>query len=139
MKHTDGEKIENQDRYNMAITQEAICFLDFYPKRKNELIQKIKEGRIYVSPYLCNSLLAFQSVEGAIRTFYPALRLGKEWGISFDVAEHIEEPSLPWGVASILAGCGIKWISKPFFKYDSSFSSLENPPIFDFEVLMAIK
>lgn len=133
MKRTDKEKIENQDRYNMAVTQEAFCFVDFYPERKNELIQRIKEGRIYVSPYFCNSLLAFQSVECAIRTFYPARRLEKEWGIKFDVAEHIEEPSLPWGAASILAGCGIKWLSKPFLKYDSTFSSLENPPIFDFE------
>ncbi len=133
MKRTDDEKIENQDKYNMAVTQEAFCFIDFYPERKNELIQRIKEGRIYVSPYFCNSLLAFQSVESAIRIFYPARRLEKEWGIKFDVAEHIEEPSLPWGVASILAGCRIKWLSKPFLKYDSTFDSLENPPIFDFE------
>lgn len=133
MKRTDGEDKNNQDRYNMAVTQEALCFVERYPERKDELIQRIKEGRIYVSPYLCNSLWGFQSVESAIRTFYPARKLEKEWGITFDVAEHIEEPSLPWGTASILAGCGIRWLSNPFYKYDSNFNSLLNPPLFIFE------
>jgi len=133
MKRTDSEAAENQDRYNMAVTQEALCFVERYPERKDELIQRIKEGRIYVSPYLCNALWAFQSFESAIRTFYPARRLEKEWGISFDIAEHIEEPSLPWGVASILAGCGIRWLSSPFLVYDSNFKELKNPPLFIFE------
>ena len=133
MKRTDSEAAENQDRYNMAVTQEALCFVERYPERKDELIRRIKEGRIYVSPYLCNSLWAFQSFESAIRTFYPARRLEKEWGISFEIAEHIEEPSLPWGVASILAGCGIRWLSNPFYGYDSTFRELKNPPLFIFE------
>jgi hypothetical protein len=133
MNRTDKESTENRDRYNMAVTQEALCFVEKYPERKDELIQRIKEGRIYVSPYLCNSLWAFQSIESAIRTFYPALRLEKEWGINFDVAEHIEEPSLPWGVVSILAGCGIKWLSNPFYGYDSTFKGLTNPPVFVYE------
>lgn len=133
MNRTDSEAEENRDRYNMAVAQEAICFVERYPERKDELIRRIKEGRIYVSPYLCNSLWAFQSFENAVRTFYHARRLEKEWGISFHVAEHIEEPSLPWGVASILAGCGIKWLSSPFYKYDSTFMNLQNPPAFIFE------
>ena len=133
MNRTDSEAAENRDRYNMAVTQEALCFVEHYPERKDELIQRIKEGRIYVSPYLCNSLWALQGFEGAIRTFYPARRLEREWGIPFGVAEHIEEPSLPWGVASILSGCGIKWLSNPFYRYGSTFTELENPPVFIFE------
>jgi len=86
-----------------------------------------------VSPYLCNTLWAFQSVEGSIRAFYPARRLEKNWGISMDVVEHIEEPSLPWGVAPILAGCGVRWLSVPFYRYDSTFGGLKNPPLFIFE------
>ncbi len=133
MNRTDSQKPENRDRYNMAVTQEAICFVERYPERKAELIQRIKQGRVFVSPYLCNSLWAFQSVEGAIRTFYPARRLEREWGISMDVAEHIELPSLPWGAASILAGCGVRWLSVPFYKYDSTFDRLTNPPLFMLE------
>jgi hypothetical protein len=133
MNRTDKEKPENRDRYNMAVAQEALCFVEQYPDRKEELIRRIKEGRVYVSPYLCNSLWAFQGVEGAIRTFYPARRLEREWGISIDVAEHIEEPSLPWGVVPILSGCGMKWVSNPFLTTDSTFGGLKNPPLFVYE------
>ncbi len=49
MKQTDNEPLENRNRYNMAVTQEAICFLEYYPDREAELIQRIKEGRIYVN------------------------------------------------------------------------------------------
>ncbi|HUT32355.1 MAG TPA: glycosyl hydrolase-related protein [Planctomycetota bacterium] len=134
MTRTDNQPPESQNRYNAAVTQEALCFVEHYPQRKDELIRRIKEGRLYVSPYLCNSLWAFQGVEGAIRTFYPARRLERDWGIRcLDVAEHIEEPSLPWGVAPILAGCGIRWLSNPYYGYDSTFRGLKNPPLFLWE------
>ncbi len=133
MNRTDAEEPANRDCYNMAATQEALCFVEHYPERKDELIRRIKDGRVFVSPYLCNSLWGFQSVEGAIRTFYPARRLEREWDIPIDVAEHIEEPSVPWGAAAILAGCGVRWLSVPFYKYDSTFDRLNNPPVFLFE------
>ena len=133
MNRTDGEQPANRDRYNMAVTHEAICFVEHYPERKDELIRRIREGRAYVSPFLCNSLWAFQGVEGAIRTLYPARRLAEEWGFEIDVAEHIEEPSLPWGVASILAGCGVRWLSVAYLGYDSTFGGLTNPPAFILE------
>jgi len=133
MNRTDSYEPANRDCYNMAVTQEALCFIEDYPDRKPELIRRIKEGRIYVSPYLCNSLWAFGSFESAIRTFYPARRLEKELGLTIDVAEHIELPSLPWGVASILSGCGIRWLSIPYYGYDSTFDGLKNPPLFIFE------
>jgi alpha-mannosidase len=131
MTRTDAQPPECRDRYNAAVTQEVLCFLERYPDRKNELLRRIREGRLYVSPYLCNSLWGFQGIEGAIRTFYPARRLERACGIrGFDVAEHIEEPSLPWGVATILAGCGVRWLSNPFYKYDSTFDRLKTPPLF---------
>jgi hypothetical protein len=134
MNRTDKEPPENQDRYNMAVTQEALCFVEKYPGRKDELVRRIKEGRIFVSPYLCNSLWGFASAEQTIRTFYPARRLEREWGIpKIEWAEHIEEPCLPWGTATILAGCGIRWLSNPFYNYDSTFRSLKTPPLFHYE------
>jgi hypothetical protein len=133
MTKTDGEKPENRDRFNMPVTQQALCFIDRYPARKAELLRRMREGRVYVSPFLNNTLWGFQSLEGALRSFYPARRLEKEWGIPLDCAEHIELPSLPWGVASILSGCGIRWLLVPFLDYDSTFSGLRNPPLFNFE------
>ena len=134
MTRTDGEPPESQSRYNMAVTQEALCFVERYPERKQELIRRIKEGRLYVSPFLCNTLWGFNSTEGAIRALYPARRLEREWGLAKTaVAEHIEEPSLPWGMATILSGCGIRWLSSPFYAYDSAFAGLTTPPVFEHE------
>jgi hypothetical protein len=122
------------DHYNLSITQEALAFAEYYPDRKEELIRRIKEGYIAVGPDYNNSLWGFQSTEGMIRTLYPARRLEKEWGLPLnDVAQHIEEPALPWGVAAILAGSGYHWLVAPFLDYDSTFSKLANPPLFVWE------
>ena len=43
MRRTDDERPENLDRYNMAVCQEALCFVQRYPQRKDELIRRIKE------------------------------------------------------------------------------------------------
>ena len=131
MNRTDGERVENRNRYNMAVMQEALCFVEHYPGRKEELIRRIKEGRVFVSPYLCNSLWAFQSAEGMIRTFYPFRRLEREWGIATETAHHIEMPSLPWGVPTILAGCGFRNLAVPYLDYDSNFKRLTIPPLFN--------
>lgn len=133
MKRTDDQPSESRDRYNMAVTQEALCFVEKYPERKQELIDRIKEGRVYVSPYLGNSLWGMQSAEGVLRTFYPARRLEREWGIPLTTAHHIEEPSLPWGTATLLAGCGIRHLTNPYYGYDSTFGDLKCPPLFYLE------
>jgi hypothetical protein len=96
MSRTDGQKPESRDCFNMPVTQQVLCFLERYPERKAELLRRIREGRVYVGPFLNNTLWGFQSVESAIRSFYPGRRLEKEWGIRTDVADHIELPSLPW-------------------------------------------
>ena len=133
MTRTDGLAPENRDHYNAAAFIEVEAFLDAYPKRRDELLRRIREGRLCVSPFLCNSLWGFQSVEGALRTFYPARRMEREHSIPIDVAEHIELPSLPWGMASLMAGCGIRWTSVPFYDYDSTFKGLTNPALFRWE------
>jgi len=133
MKRTDRQSSESRDRYNMAVTQEALCFVEKYPQRKQELIDRIKRRRVYVSPYLCNSLWGMQSAEGVLRTFYPAQRLEREWGIPLTTAHHIEEPSLPWGTATLLAGCGMRHLTNPYYGYDSTFGGLKCPPLFYLE------
>ena len=133
MTRTDALPPDNRDHYNATAFIEVEAFLNIYPQRRDELLRRIREGRLCVSPFLCNSLWGFQSVEGALRTFYPARRMEREHGIPIDVAEHIELPSLPWGMASLMAGCGIRWTSVPFYDYDSTFKGLKNPPLFRLE------
>lgn len=133
MTRTDELPLEDRDHYNAAAFIEVEAFLEIYPLRQGELFRRIREGRLCVSPFLCNSLWGFQSVEGALRTFYPARRMEREHGMPIGVAEHIELPSLPWGMASLMAGCGIRWVSVPFLDYDSTFKGLKNPPLFRLE------
>jgi len=133
MARTDAQPAENRDRYNAAVTQEVLCFLEQYPRRKDELLRRVREGRLYVSPFLCNNLWGFQSVEGVIRTLYPARRLERLYGVPMDVAEHIEQPNLPWGMATVLAGCGVRWLSVPFYNYDSTLDKMTAPPLFELE------
>jgi hypothetical protein len=133
MTRTDAEKPENRDHYNLSISGEAISFFNRYPERKDEFIRRVKEGRISMSPFLNNSLFAFQNTESAIRNFYPALRMQREWGVPLDIAEHIECPSMPWGMAPLLAACGVRWLAVPFLDYDSSFKHLDIPPLFVWE------
>jgi hypothetical protein len=130
MTRTDHEAEENRDRYNLSITQEGLVFLEYYPERKAELLRRIHEGRISVGAFLNNNLWGFQSLESELRDLYPARRMEEQWGISIRDAEHIEEPALPWGAASILAGSGFRWLIVPFLDYDSTFSRLDVPVFF---------
>jgi hypothetical protein len=133
MTRTDALPLEDRDHYNATAFIEVEAFLETYPQRRDELLRRIRQGRVCVSPFLCNSLWGFQSVEGALRAFYPARRMEREHGMPIDVAEHIELPSLPWGMASLMAGCGIRWTSAPFLDYDSTFKGLKHPPLFRLE------
>ncbi|MCX7010826.1 MAG: hypothetical protein NTY53_26895 [Kiritimatiellaeota bacterium] len=119
-----------RDRYNMAVTQEAMCFIERYPDRADELARRVREGRIYVSPFLCNTLWAFQGAEGFLRSLYPARRLSAQWNVPLDTAHHIELPSLPWGTASLLAGSGISRLTVPFYNFDGTWNNLQVPPVF---------
>jgi hypothetical protein len=133
MTRTDALPAEDRDHYNATAFVEVEAFLEKNPRRQEELFRRIREGRLCVSPFLCNSLWGFQSVEGALRTFYPARRMEREHGMPIDIAEHIELPSLPWGMATLMAGCGIRWTSVPFMDYDTTFKGLNNPPLFRLE------
>jgi len=130
MKATDHESWENMDRYTCTTTNEILFFLEKYPERKEELVSRVKEGRITLSPFLVNTNWGFPGVEGFLRGLYPAKRFAIANNLKLEHAVHSELPSLPWGAVSLLAGSGIRWLNKPYLNYDATFASLENPPIF---------
>jgi hypothetical protein len=133
MTRTDGEPEWNRDRYTMAVTNEALAFLEHYPERKSELGRRLREGRVTLSPFLDNTLWGWQSEEAFLRSLYPARRLERAWGVSIDVAHHTELPSLPWGAACLLAGAGVRWLAVPFLDYDTEWGGLDVPPLFVLE------
>jgi hypothetical protein len=133
MTRTDGEAEATRDRYTMAVTNEALAFVERYPERRAELVRRLREGRITLSPFLNNTLWGFQSEEAFLRSLYPARRLEREWGVPIDVAHHTELPSLPWGAATLLAGSGVRWVAVPFLDYDTEWAGLDVPPLFALE------
>ncbi|MFN7998745.1 MAG: hypothetical protein U0Q18_34295 [Bryobacteraceae bacterium] len=133
MTRTDSLASENQDRYNLSISQEGLMFRRYYPERWPEFLRRVREGRIYIGPFLNNNLWAFQGSESLIRSMYAARSLAEEAGVPMKVGVHIEEPGLPWGAASILASSGIQSLLVHFLDYDSKFSQLTNPPFFAWE------
>jgi len=133
MNRADAGPPKNRNHYNVMAFVEVEAFLEQYPARKDEFLRRAKEGRICLGPFLCNTLWGFQSVEGVLRAFYPATRFVREHGLPLDVANHTELPSLPWGMATLLPGCGFRWTSVPFLDYDCTFKGLKNPPLFRLE------
>jgi len=133
MTRTDAGPIENRNHYNAMAFIEVEAFLEKFPERREELVRRVREGRVCLSPFLCNTLWGFQSVEGALRGFYPAHRFAREHSLALEVANHTELPSLPWGMATLMAGCGFRWVSVPFLDYDCTFGGLRNPPLFRLE------
>jgi hypothetical protein len=133
MTATDGEPEVVRDRYTMAVTNEALAFVEHYPDRKGELVRRLREGRVALSPFLANTLWGFQGEEAFLRSLYPARRLEREWGVPIDVAHHTELPSLPWGAATLLAGAGVRWLAVPFLDYDTEWGGLDLPPLFVLE------
>ena len=133
MARTDGDPEWNRDRYTMAVTNEALAFLEHYPERKDELVRRLREGRITLSPFLNNTLWGWQSEEAFLRSLYPARRLERAWRVPIDVAHHTELPSLPWGAATLLAGAGVRWLAVPFLEYDTEWGGLDVPPLFVLE------
>ena len=133
MTRTDDWPEAARDRYTMAVTNEALAFLEHYPARRAELVRRLREGRLTLGPFLANTLWGWQSEEAFLRSLYPARRLEREWGVPIDVAHHTEVPSLPWGVSSLLAGAGVRWLAVPFLDTDTEWGGLDLPPLFVLE------
>lgn len=130
MTATDNQPFENKARYTCTVTNEIFYFLEKYPLRKGELVNRIKEGRIMMSPFLVNTMWGFCGAEGFLRAMYPAKRFAAENNLNLSHAVHSELPSMPWDIIPLLSGSGIGWINKPFLNYDATFGALKNPPVF---------
>jgi hypothetical protein len=130
MNATDNQPFKNRARYTCTVTNEIFYFLEKYPLRKGELVSRIREGRIMMSPFLVNTMWGFCGSEGFLRAIYPAKRFAVKNNLRLTHAVHSELPSLPWDIIPLLSGSDIDWINKPFLNYDATFGSLRNPPVF---------
>ena len=130
MDRTDDWEEENRNRYNLNQTMEVEWFLQQASEAdKDRFLRRVKEGRMKLSATYNANLSALMPTEQAIRSLYYARKLEREYGISFDTVEHIEMPSMAWGMMQIYAGSGIKKFTKNWLNFNSHYlkKSLDVP------------
>jgi hypothetical protein len=130
MDRTDDWADDNRNRYNLNQTVEVEWFLQQASETdKDRFLRRVKEGRLKLSATYNANLSALMPVEQAIRSLYYARKLEREYGISFDTVEHIEMPSMAWGMMQVYAGSGIKRFAKNWLDFNSHYlkKSMEVP------------
>ncbi|RLF04035.1 MAG: hypothetical protein DRK00_07595 [Thermoprotei archaeon] len=75
------------------------------------LMSLIRSGRLGVSALLGNEVTGLCGHEEIVRLVYPAFRLKRRYGIPLKVAELNDVPGFSWGLASVLAGSGIRFFA----------------------------
>jgi hypothetical protein len=75
------------------------------------LVSLLRAGRIEVTALLANEVSELCGHEEQIRLLYPVFRLKQRLGIPIRCAELNDIPGVSWGLASVLAGAGIRYFS----------------------------
>jgi hypothetical protein len=81
------------------------------PEVVARLMHYVRNGQIEITALFGNQTLELCSTEELIRLLYPAFRLKRDHGIAISSAEHNDIPGFPWGLASVLAGAGVRYFS----------------------------
>lgn len=76
-----------------------------------DFVRFAKAGRIEVTALFGNQTLELCGHEELVRLLYPAFALKRKFGIEIASAEHNDIPGFPWGLASVLAGAGVRYFS----------------------------
>ena len=103
---------EARFRYLCEQTWSVIHFIEHRPEEVVEqLVHFIDKGQIEVTALFGNQTLELCGHEELIRLLYPSFRLKRQYGIDISSAEHNDIPGFSWGLASVLAGAGIRYFS----------------------------
>jgi alpha-mannosidase len=79
------------------------------PAEREQLLQLVKEKKIFVPPQEASLLTGFASLESLIRSLSFGFQFNQKYGGNFDYANITDVPSYSWSYASILAGAGLKY------------------------------
>lgn len=109
---TDDWPEESKFRYLIEQAWSVVHFIENRPREiVDKLVRYMKEGRIEVSALFGNQTTELCGHEELIRLMYPAFRLKHEYGVPIRSAEHNDIPGVSWGLATVLAGAGVKYFS----------------------------
>lgn len=81
------------------------------PAAIERVMELVRQGRIEVNALFGNQTTELCSHEEQVRLMYPSFALKHRYGIPVLTAEHNDVPGLSWGLASVLAGAGIRYFA----------------------------
>ncbi|MGQ9456027.1 MAG: glycosyl hydrolase-related protein [Armatimonadota bacterium] len=111
-RETEDFPDESKFRYTIEQAWSLLYYLDHRSSEIcEEMIKRIREGRIEVNALLGNMITELLGPEQMIRLLYPVFQLKRKYGIQVVCAEHNDIPGISWGLAAALAGAGIKWFA----------------------------
>ncbi len=77
---------------------------------QEKFLNHVRKGAVVIPPEFANQHTGNASLEGLIRTFYPAHQLALQYGLPKpQAAQTVDVPSYTWAFASVLHDAGIKY------------------------------
>jgi len=131
---TEKEPFESQQRWNINQTMEAMWFLQREREDVKKLFERETDGHISISPTFNSNLTATMTTEQAIRSLYYGRELERYFGIDISIVDHIEMPTITWGMATIFAGAGVRNLVKGWLLFMEPFlTQRDDIPLFYWE------
>lgn len=95
------------------LVEEAWSVLAFVETRPREAVERlahfVRQGQVEIGALYGNQIQELCGHEEMIRLLYPSFRLKRDFGIDITSAQHNDIPGFSWGMASTLAGAGIRY------------------------------
>jgi alpha-mannosidase len=121
-------------RYNLVHSRQVDYFLEAYPYLADQLFTAIRAGRITLNPVRNMTLFGNMSLEEIVRSFYPARRLARRYGLDDHFANIQETPTAPWILPTIFANIGVKHLVRSLLPYECPWVKLlMEPPVYWWE------
>jgi alpha-mannosidase len=104
--------VDARFRYQCEQAWSVLHYLENRPQEVvYRLVQYLQNGQIELTALYGNQTLELCGTEEMVRLLYPAFGLKRAFGIEVSSAEHNDIPGFPWGLASVLAGAGVRYFS----------------------------
>lgn len=103
---------EARFRYVIEQGWSVLHYLEHRPLNAvGRLVRLLREGCIEVTALFGNETSELCGHEEQIRLLYPSFRLKRRFGVPIRTAELNDIPGVSWGLASVLAGAGIRYFA----------------------------
>jgi len=131
---TKDMPFESQNRWNINQTMDVMWFIERKKEKMKELLKRVKDDHVSISPIFNACLTGIMSTEQAIRSLYYARQLERDYGVDYSVVEHIEVPTITWGMATLFSNAGLKYFVKGWLLWMVPFNlNRDDIPIFYWE------